>query len=96
MRTYILGQTIRLSAQLFDDKDVAIDPTGMRLLLFGPTDSVAQIIGATVDPGDETTLYAEVSPSVAGVWRYRWEVPSGTKAADERSFTVVARTVPGP
>jgi hypothetical protein len=96
MKIYTLGQTIRLDASLRDEDDAVIEPTGMRLLLFGPADNVGQIISTNPDPDDANLLYAEVSPSTAGVWRWRWEVPSGTKAAREGAFQVVARTVPPP
>jgi hypothetical protein len=96
MRSYTLGQTIRLEASLLDADDQVIAPTGMRLLIFGPTDSTGVLISTQVDPDDVNLLYAEVSPAAAGVWRYRWEVPSGTKAAREGAFTVAARTVPPP
>lgn len=96
MRSYTIGQTIRLEAELLDENDEVIEPAGMRLLLFGPSDSVGAIVSTTPDPDEATKLYAEVSPSTPGVWRYRWEVPSGTKAAHEGAFQLVARTVPPP
>lgn len=96
MKSYVLGQTVRIEGQLRDETDAVIDPTGLRLLLFGPSDSVAQTVSTQPDPTDPTKLYAEVSPSVAGVWRYRWEVPSGTRAAEERAFRILPRSVPAP
>jgi hypothetical protein len=96
MRAYTLGQTIRLSCHLLDEQDQVVTPAGLRLLLFGPSDSVGQIIPTTPDPDDPNLLVAEVSPITAGVWRYRWEVPSGVKAAGEGAFQITARTVPPP
>ena len=94
-KRYPLGQTIRLWAELYDTSDQLTDTDGLRLLLFGPNDATGVVTAVSED--GEGKVYADVTPEVAGTWRYRFEIPStGQRAAKERRFIVEDREVPAP
>jgi hypothetical protein len=92
MNTYLLGQAVELSAEFRDRDDNLIDAAAVRLLLFGPTDSVPSVVALSIISTGK--VRADFTPNAVGVWRYRFETTAGTAAAEEGSFTVLARTVP--
>lgn len=94
MKTYVVGQAVRLEATVLDEDDQVVPPTGVALLVFGPTDSVGANVAVEPHPDDANRLIANVVPNVAGVWRYRWERTDGPRFAREGAFIASPRTVP--
>jgi hypothetical protein len=92
MNTYLLGQAVEISAEFRDRNDALMETTNVRLLVFGPTDSNPSVISLTSPSLGK--VRADFTPGTVGLWRYRFETTSGTAAAEEGSFTVLARTVP--
>lgn len=92
VNTYLLGQAIQVRARLRNAAGDYVAPTGLRLLVAGPGDSVSTEMPLTVTEGFATGAF---TPDRAGLWRYRVESADPTAAA-ERVVRVNDRTVPPP
>ena len=92
VKTYLLGNSVRIKARLTDENGTVLDPATLALLTLAPgaTESVEQ----TLTPEDDEFAIGILTPDVAGTWRYRVECTTGVVAAYEHSFIVTDRTVP--
>ena len=95
VRTYLLGNAIRVVAKLRDVNGVVIDPTVLRLLVAGPSDANSTAYPMTPDADDEHAI-GLFTPNTPGVWRYRVEATSLADAVVEHSVIIEDRAVPPP
>ncbi len=95
VRTYLLGNGVRVMAKLRDAAGVVVDPTVLRLLVVGPGETESTEYSMTPDAEDEHAI-GFFTPTVAGTWRYRVEATSLVDAAAEHSLIVEDRAVPPP
>lgn len=92
MNEYDFGQTVRIEFETYDEHDQLANLTGLRLLVFGPSDASPTVIPhQSVATG---RFFAEFAPTTPGVWTYQPEVPSGTKAVKPQQFRVRPRAMP--
>ena len=97
-RSYLLGQSILVSARLRDAFGEYYDATWLRLLYAKQGDVDSTVVSASVDPEGDTTGHFQFTPDSSGLWLYRVETLPGApvSAAFERTVTVTPRTVPEP
>jgi hypothetical protein len=93
-KTYMLGEAIIFSAELYDASDDLADASNIRLLVQPP--NAASSIVVSVTSGGLGKLSATYTPTLAGIYRYRFESTSGLGAAAEGEFLVEPRQVPAP
>ena len=92
--SYVLGQTVRLRAELRGINDEYLDASAVRCLVIGPTSPTVSSLPVTGDGLGR--IFADVQTQVPGTWRYRFETTSGVAVAGEGSFEITARGVPVP
>jgi len=93
-KSYMLGETIVLTAELYDVNEALADASNIRLLVQPP--NAASSIVVSVTSGGLGKLSATYTPTLAGIYRYRFESTSGLGAAAEGEFLVEPRQVPAP
>lgn len=94
VKTYMLGESIVLGAELYDSNELPADASAIRLLIL-PPNLAGSIVVALTSAGLNKVSGIFV-PSFAGLHRYRFESTSGLGAAAEGSFIVEPRQVPPP
>jgi len=90
LATYDIGDQVRLQLILKDYNDVLTSGT----VVCSVKDPSASVTTPTVTTPATGTYYASVTPTVAGVWYYRFASTGATIAAGEGSFTVSASQFP--
>lgn len=93
-KTYMLGEAIILTAELYDANDDLADASNIRLLVLPPNAAASTLIAVT--SAGIGKLSATYTPTIAGTYRYRFESTAGLGAAAEGSFIVEPRQVPAP
>jgi hypothetical protein len=89
--SYDLGDLVRVTGAFKDAAGEPIDPTAVSFKLRDPTGAVTTFVYG-VAPAlvkDSTGHYhIDVSASMSGTWRYRWESTGAGQAAEEGAFVV--------
>lgn len=91
MNTYDIGDQVRLSVAFTDSDGVAVDPTVITLKYSNPGGTVTTLVyetDAAVTRDATGEFYADIVPTTAGIWRYRWYSSGTVTAAAEGSFSV--------
>lgn len=91
MNTYDKGDLVRVTGVFYDINDALIDPTVVRFKF-----SVPGAAATTYVYGTDTQLvrasagryYVDLSVTVVGIWRFRWESTGTGQAAEEGEFVV--------
>lgn len=87
---YDTGDLVRLSVA-FTVSAAATDPTIVRVKYINPSGTqMTKIYGTDVEVVKDSTgnFHIDISPTIAGVWRYRWEGTGTAQAAGEAAFEV--------
>jgi hypothetical protein len=87
---YLIGQQIRLSASFTTAAGAAADPSAVTLTVRPPSGAPTMPTPAKDSTGN---YHADVVPSVAGAWRYRWIGAGALVAAAEGEFLVTESQV---
>lgn len=91
MNTYDIGDQVRLCVTFSDSDGVAVDPTVITLKYATPAGAVTTLVyGTDAAVSREATgeYYADIVPTTAGIWRYRWYSSGTITAAAEGNFSV--------
>lgn len=90
--SYTIGNGVRLSAQFYNGTTLT-DPTEVRCRIIDPTGAETVRIwpsGVGITRDATGTFHADVTPTIAGIWHYRWQSSGQLDAANEGAFTVPA------
>lgn len=92
--TYDIGDEVRLTAS-FTQSDVAVDPSTVSLTVQLPdgTSTTYTYAGSTITRSSAGHYMKDVTPSQAGIHRYRWTSTSNGAASEEGWFEVRPRLV---
>ncbi len=93
-KSYILGETIVLTAELYDVNEALADASNIRLLVQPPNAAASIVVSVT--SGGLGKVSAHYTPPSDGIYRYRFESTFGLGAAAEGEFLVEPRQVPAP
>ncbi len=95
MDTIPVGNTLHLVANLYDQFDMPLDASNVRLLVLAPGASASTIL-----PVEAGSIVGEVSGDIVastdGIWYWRFETTSPPYAAKEGEFRATPREVPAP
>ena len=90
---YIEGGSARLTATLFDDEGVPVDPSRVRLLVLPARATISSVVPINVVG---TQCIAVIPLPVHGTWKFRFEALDAPYAVFEGQFPVAPRMVPAP
>ena len=88
--TYDMGDLVRVSVIFKNIAGTVTDPTTVTLKYRNPAGTVtAWTVTAGQIVKDSTGNYhADISPTTAGVWQYKWTGTGAVQAVEELSFAV--------
>ena len=86
MSTQDIGDLIRVSRTFLNAAGAAADPSAVVFTLKDP-EGVITTPPATDDTGTGN-YYVDVTPTVAGVYRYKWTSTGDPQLMDQGTFTV--------
>lgn len=96
MNTYDIGDVVRISNVFtVTSSGAVIDPGTVTLVVMAPdtTEATYTYAGSSVTKDSTGTYHVDISPAMAGIYRYRW-TSTGTGAGSEESrFEIRPRRV---
>lgn len=87
------GTPFRVTVNFQDEDGTDIDPTTITLKTYNPYGQEASYVYGTDDEVQRESAgdyYGDITPTIAGQWRFRWEsTGTGTTTVIEDSFNVI-------
>lgn len=92
MTDYVLGDTIRIDAEIYDwDQTTLIDPDSQEIKIYDVTETLQATITNPTKTGTGKYYVEYTIPEVAppGTWAYYWKATTGKPSREKGTFEVI-------